>query len=55
VLVREQDVGAYSAVTMKGSKMKLKLMLLYMKYRRYLIPAAVVLVLLIAAFAFWPR
>jgi hypothetical protein len=35
--------------------MKLRWMLLYLKYRRYLIPAAVVLVLLIGAYFLWPR
>ncbi len=33
--------------------MKAKWVMLYLKYRRYLIPAAVVLVLLVAAYLLW--
>jgi hypothetical protein len=35
--------------------MKAKWVLLYFKYRRYVIPAIVVLVVLAAAYMFWPR
>jgi hypothetical protein len=35
--------------------MKAKWLLLYLKYRRYVIPAIVVLALLVAAYFFWRR
>jgi len=35
--------------------MKAKWAMLYLKYRRYLIPAAVVLVLVVAAYFIWGR
>jgi hypothetical protein len=35
--------------------MKLKWLILYMKYRRYLVPAAVVLAVLVGAYLVWRR